>query len=108
MLMFQPLVKYADFTGRARRSEYWLFVLLNFVTALFAITLGGDVLMTLVWLGLVIPNIAVAARRLHDIDMSGWWLLISLLPFIGAIVLLVFMLLPGTSGENRFGADPRT
>jgi uncharacterized membrane protein YhaH (DUF805 family) len=57
-------------------------------------------------LAVLIPSIAVGARRLHDTDRSGWWLLIALIPFIGAIVLLVFFVLPGTQGTNRFGPDP--
>ncbi len=58
-------------------------------------------------LAMLIPSIAVGVRRMHDIDRSGWWLLIAFVPFIGVIVLLVFALLPGTAGDNRFGPDPK-
>jgi uncharacterized membrane protein YhaH (DUF805 family) len=119
-LMFQPLRKYADFQGRARRSEYWLFTLLIVIvdTVFFVLSAlaGQDGLMNLVImcllvlvsLGLFIPSLAVSFRRLHDTDRSAWWLLIGLLPFIGGLVLLVFTLLPGTLGANRFGPDPKT
>lgn len=113
-----PLKKYADFTGRARRKEYWMFVLLTFGLYIGAAildsvagmsgTVGGAYgpIMVAVALGLLIPSIAVAIRRLHDTDRSGWWLLIALVPIIGSIVLLVFMILEGTRGSNRFGPDP--
>jgi uncharacterized membrane protein YhaH (DUF805 family) len=107
LLMFQPLKKYAEFTGRASRAEYWLFFLFNFIVTLVASLVGGEsLLLPLVWLGLFIPNIAVGVRRLHDINMSGWWLLINLIPFLGALVFLVFCLIPGTVGENSYGDDP--
>lgn len=113
-----PLKKYAEFTGRARRKEYWLFVLLSFGIYIVASILDGIAglsgviagvygpIMTAAALGLLIPSIAVGVRRLHDTDRSGWWLLIALVPFVGGIVLLVFMVLEGTNGANRFGPDP--
>lgn len=113
-----PLKKYADFTGRARRKEYWMFVLLSFGIYIAASILdsiagmsglvGGvyGPIMVAAALGLLIPSIAVGVRRLHDTDRSGWWLLIALVPIIGSIVLLVFMVLEGTRGSNRFGPDP--
>lgn len=113
-----PLKKYADFTGRARRKEYWMFVLLTFGIYIAASILdsiagmsgavGGvyGPIMVAAALGLLIPSIAVGVRRLHDTDRSGWWLLIAFVPIIGGIVLLVFMVLEGTRGSNRFGADP--
>ncbi len=123
-LMFQPLKKYAEFTGRARRSEYWLFTLFVFLVELAYIILvnvvgGGQAQMNglgmaltglygLFMLGMIVPGLAVAFRRLHDTDRSAWWLLIGLLPFIGGIVLLVFNVLPGTTGANKFGPDPKT
>lgn len=104
--------RYADFQGRSARPEYWWFVLFNFlvniVIAIIAGIIGetvGSILSLLVMLALIIPGIAVTVRRLHDTDRSGWWILIALIPIVGTIVLLVFMLLPGTPGENRFGPD---
>ncbi|HWW26509.1 MAG TPA: DUF805 domain-containing protein [Caulobacter sp.] len=124
-LMFQPLKKYADFSGRARRSEYWLFTLfIILVEIAYFILLGvigggtkgnmnpiGMVLSGLYFLfvlGIIIPSLAVSFRRLHDTDRSAWWLLIAFLPFIGGLVLLVFNVLPGTNGPNKFGPDPKT
>jgi uncharacterized membrane protein YhaH (DUF805 family) len=116
-LMFEPLRKYADFTGRARRSEYWLFWLFSMAIEFLMVLLFGwrsgfpstiEVLLyCIVGLGLFVPSLAVAFRRLHDTDRSALWLLIAFLPIIGAIVLLVFTLLEGTHGPNRYGPDPK-
>lgn len=121
------LRKYADFTGRARRSEYWWFYL-AYVLAVLAVAIVGGVLTAvagavsesasgvvgtlvglvygLVALGLVLPTLAVGARRLHDTGRSGWWLLIGLIP-LGGIVLLVFWVTDSTPGTNRFGPSPK-
>ena len=112
----RPLQKYADFTGRAPRAEFWWFVLLVVIGEVVAMILDsilgihlvgayGPVL-TLFFLAILAPYLAVGARRLHDTNRSGWWLLIGLIPLIGAIVLLVFFLLPGDSGSNDFGSNP--
>src|SRR5687768_3369411 len=118
-LMFQPLRKYADFQGRARRSEYWLFTLLILIVLLLLGLLSGltggdpesfgpfDIVAVGVALAVLIPSIAVTVRRLHDTNRSGWWYLISFIPLIGALVLIVFLVLPGTPGANRFGPDPK-
>lgn len=104
--------RYADFTGRSRRSEFWWFalfcLLLNIAVGIVGAvsdTLSG-ILGFVLWLGLIIPSIAVSVRRLHDIDRTGWWMLIYLVPLIGWIVLLVFFVQRGTPGGNRFGPDP--
>lgn len=107
------LGKFATFSGRARRAEYWWFALFNLLVQIATVTLdivlfGGEVapfnmVATLV---LLIPNLAVGVRRLHDIDRSGWWILILLLPLIGLIVLLAWATMRGTQGSNRFGPDP--
>ena len=113
----RPLSKYADFSGRAPRAEYWWFYLLIIIGYLVAMILdsivgtGGilgsyGILSLVLMLGLLIPSLAAGVRRLHDTDRSGWWLLIAFIPLIGAIVLLVFFVLEGTKGDNRFGADP--
>lgn len=105
--------RYADFQGRSRRSEFWWFILfyfllilvLNFVIGGISETLGS-ILTFVVWAALLVPNIAVGVRRLHDIDRTGWWLLVGLIPVIGTVILLVFFVQRGTAGTNRFGPDP--
>jgi len=123
-LMFQPLKKYAEFNGRARRSEYWLFTLFIIIVEIVYFVLLGVTggfsqagpngasmvvmgIFSLFFLGIIVPGLAVSFRRLHDTDRSAWWLLISLIPGIGGLVLLVFTLLPGTNGPNKFGPDPK-
>jgi uncharacterized membrane protein YhaH (DUF805 family) len=113
------LTQYVGFTGRARRSEYWWFTLFTVLVGLAAAILdsglgttpGSDgstgVIGIIVNLALLLPTLAVAVRRLHDTDRSGWWLLIGLVPIVGAIVLLVFFVLDSTPGTNRFGANPK-
>ncbi len=123
--MIMPLKRYADFSGRSRRKEYWMFVLFQMLLLvpllLVAISLGGssedpaDPLsggLTLAVLGLyflvfLIPGIAVQVRRFHDQDKSGWFILLGFIPYVGSIILLVFMCLEGTRGPNRFGPDPK-
>jgi len=123
-LMFQPFKKYADFQGRARRSEYWLFWLFCFIVGLvigvLRLATGGmeamqsgrldamGVVNLLFSLAVLIPSLAVAFRRLHDTNRSAWWILIAFIPILGWIALIVFYLLPGTPGPNRFGPDPKS
>jgi uncharacterized membrane protein YhaH (DUF805 family) len=114
MLALDPLKKYAQFAGRARRAEYWQFTLLMAVGIAFLIAirdLGGSTLgaalLALFWLGMFLPSLAVSVRRLHDTSRSGWWVLISFLPLVGGVVLLVFDCLEGTKGPNRYGPDPK-
>ena len=103
--------KYADFNGRARRSEYWYFVLFNFLigTAVGVVTglIGIDWLSYIYSVALLVPGIAVGVRRLHDIGKSGWWLLISFIPLIGGIWLIILMAKEGDPGNNAFGPDPK-
>jgi uncharacterized membrane protein YhaH (DUF805 family) len=106
------LKQYADFGGRARRKEYWMFVLFNviIIVLLAAIdaALGTDgILMILYSLAVLIPSIAVAVRRLHDTGRSGWWVLIDFVPLIGPIWLLVLMVLDSQPGENQYGPNPK-
>ena len=124
--MMMPLLRYADFSGRSRRREYWMFVLLNLllslaVWTLLAVTfLAGMsetemtvvmlpvfILYGLVVLAFMIPGLAVTVRRLHDTDRSGWTLLLALVPLVGAILLIVYYCTEGTAGPNRFGPDPK-
>ena len=120
-LMLQPIRKYAEFSGRARRAEYWMFVLfyclvviaLMIVSAVFGAVLGSAgrglavAVLGLFGLAMIVPSLAVSFRRLHDINKSAWWILISLVPFVGGLVLLVFHILPGTVGPNQYGPDPK-
>ena len=112
------LKQYADFSGRARRKEYWMFVLFNMIFAIFAMILdivlgiaiegvGYGPLYGLYALAVLIPGLAVAIRRLHDVGKSGWMILISLIPLIGAIWLLVLMVTDSNSGENEYGQNPK-
>jgi uncharacterized membrane protein YhaH (DUF805 family) len=122
------LKQYVDFSGRARRTEYWMFTLFNLIIAVvlgfvdralgfgsFTGSASGGVAFSaslgllggLYSLAVLLPSLAVGVRRLHDTDRSGWWLLIGLIPLIGGIVLLVFFVIEGTRGPNRFGADPK-
>jgi uncharacterized membrane protein YhaH (DUF805 family) len=114
----EALKKYAVFSGRARRMEYWYFVLFNLIVAivlalidtLLGTTTGVSsfgLLSGIYSLAVLIPTLAVLVRRLHDIDRTGWWIFINLIPLIGTIVLLVFALTPGTPGSNRYGPDPK-
>lgn len=113
--LLDPLVKhYADFSGRANRKQFWLYalwlVVVYIVIGILSAALGekaGNAVIALVWLALIVPNLAMIVRRLHDTDRSGWWVLISFLPLIGGLILFVFELLPGTPGENRFGSQPQ-
>jgi uncharacterized membrane protein YhaH (DUF805 family) len=159
--MLLPLKRYADFSGRSRRREYWMFflgvALFYFALILLMVLLFGSrlaaaingegaaaegmteimlgfgvvgIVIALTWLLLLIPSIAVGVRRLHDIDRSGWWLMVGYGPWlaslaltaaqwsnlagiadivsnVGFLVLLVFAVMPGTAGSNRFGPDPK-
>jgi len=113
----EALKKYAVFGGRSRRKEYWYFVLFSLIVSLvlsavdallgtFSSSTNVGLLSGIYGLA-IIPSIAVSVRRLHDIDRTGWWVLISLVPVIGTIVLLVSAVLDGTPGQNRFGPNPK-
>jgi uncharacterized membrane protein YhaH (DUF805 family) len=106
-----PLKKYADFTGRARRKEFWSFWLLTlaayFAASMVDAVLGLPILTLAVALGLIVPSLAVAIRRLHDTGRSGWWLLVGFVPFVGAALLIYFYVNEGQKGSNGYGADPK-
>ena len=125
-LMLQPYRRYFDFNGRSRRSEFWLFYLFTLAVSMglnyasFAANSGNGgsshgsgVMWAIIGLLVVfsmfsfIPALAVQVRRLHDTGRSAWWLLIGLIPLVGIVVLVVFNILPGTTGPNRFGSDPK-
>lgn len=114
----QALKQYAVFKGRARRKEYWFFALFNLIVSVVLTVvdymtgsldpeLGVGLLSGIYSLAILIPSLAVTVRRLHDTDRTGWWVLIAFIPFIGAIVLLVFMLLDSKPGDNRYGPNPK-
>ncbi len=111
------LKKYAVFNGRACRAEYWYYVLFTILVSIglvivdsisgsYNATYGLGMLSGLYSLAVLIPGLAVTVRRLHDTGRSGWWLLIGLIPLLGGIVLLVFMIIEGTAGSNEHGPNP--
>jgi uncharacterized membrane protein YhaH (DUF805 family) len=103
------LRRYADFTGRATRREYWMFflfaLLITIGLGIVDSMLGTLFIASAFNLAIFIPWLAVAARRLHDIDRSGWWLLIGFIPLIGSIVLIVFFVM-GSTEDNEYGPKP--
>lgn len=106
------LKKYADFSGRARRKEYWMFALINFLITLVIGVLASmaSAFTVLGWiyaLAVLIPGIAVTVRRLHDTGRSAWMLLIALIPLVGAIVLIVFLCQDSAPGNNEYGPNPK-
>jgi len=106
------LENYANFEGRARRAEFWWYVLagicISIVLNILAAIASVLVILSLIYgLGVLIPGIAVGIRRLHDTDKSGWWLLIGLIPLVGAIVLIVFFATEGTRAPNQWGPSPK-
>jgi uncharacterized membrane protein YhaH (DUF805 family) len=107
------LAKYSDFSGRARRSEYWFWSLALFIAYIVAVILFvifkplGIIAYLAVFLGAIVPSLAVSFRRLHDTNKSGWWLLIGLVPFVGGLILLVFMCIDGDPAPNQYGPPPK-
>ncbi|MCX7548118.1 DUF805 domain-containing protein [Xanthomarina sp. F1114] len=110
---------YADFSGRARRTEYWMFILFQIIFAIVALILDGVLGMSLSsdlaygWIYLIyilatfLPSLAVTVRRLHDIGKSGWWYFISIVPLIGSIWLLVLLCSDSEPGPNKWGNNPK-
>ena len=107
------LKQYVDFSGRARRKEYWMFTLVSVIISIvFAIIDSAlfdspSVLGGIYSLAILLPSIAVSIRRLHDTSRSGWWILINLIPLIGAIVFFVFLVSDSTPGSNEWGPNPK-
>ncbi len=107
------LKNYVGFQGRARRKEYWMFVLVNVIISIVlsiveSIANISSVLTGIYSLAILLPSLAVGARRLHDTGKSGWWQLLSLIPLIGTIILLVFMCLDSEDKENKYGSNPKS
>jgi uncharacterized membrane protein YhaH (DUF805 family) len=104
---------YFNFRGRALRSEFWWWQLFTLLVAFGAgmvdgaLNLHADVIADLWALAILLPGLAVSVRRLHDTDMSGWWLFALMIPFVGVVLLIAWFIGEGTLGHNRFGADPR-
>ncbi|MBI6216298.1 DUF805 domain-containing protein [Proteus sp. DFP240708] len=115
---------YANFSGRARRKEYWMFTLVNtiIITVLYAILISSvdmntgemsslgsiaGIIIGIYSLAIIIPSLAVTIRRFHDQDKSGWMFLLAFIPAVGGLIVFVFMCLEGTKGDNRFGPDPK-
>jgi uncharacterized membrane protein YhaH (DUF805 family) len=112
------LKKYATFSGRSQRAEYWYYTLfyiliyigltiIDSVTGTFDAEAGVGLLGSLMGLALLIPTLAVTVRRLHDTGRSGWWLLIGLIPLVGLIVMLVFTVQDSKPGDNEYGPNPK-
>lgn len=104
--------KFAEFSGRARRQEFWMFFVFNAIAGVVLSAVDGilgtcGVLGGLYNLAVLIPSLAVGARRLHDTDRSGWWQLIAFVPIVGIIVLIVFYASDSKPGANRFGSNPK-
>lgn len=121
--MFMPYRRYADFSGRSRRKEYWMFVLFTVIVYMAILLIGGGlgsveepgglfsglsgILLIAFWVVTLVPAIAVQVRRFHDQDKSGWWILLGFVPIIGGLAVLVFMCFEGTRGPNEYGPDPK-
>jgi uncharacterized membrane protein YhaH (DUF805 family) len=101
---------YVNFSGRACRSEYWYWILFiiiaDIVAGIIDYAIGVQVVTSLFGLATILPNLAVAIRRLHDLDRTGWWIFIGLIPLVGWIILIIWYCTRGTAGPNRFGPDP--
>jgi len=106
LYFFEVFEKYAIFSGRSRRKEYWYFFLFNAIIST-VLSLIYPPLGAIYLLVALIPGVAVAIRRLHDINRSGWWLLISIIPFIGTIPFIIFMAKDGDSKKNQYGPGPK-
>lgn len=113
-LVYQGIKNYATFSGRARRKEYWMFSLFNCIVwlILYGLMLASESslitgISVLYIFATFIPSLSVIVRRLHDIERSGWFYFISFIPVVGPIIVLVWLCKEGTTGANRYGADPK-
>lgn len=114
-----PWKRYAEFSGRSRRMEYWVFALINTVIVCVFYGIGIAqviashsfspilILPILFAFAMIVPSLACGVRRLHDQDKSGWLLLLGFIPIVGGLIMLVLMLLSGTAGPNQYGPDPK-
>ncbi|MEQ4923010.1 DUF805 domain-containing protein [Proteus hauseri] len=119
---FLALKNYFNFSGRARRKEYWMFTLINIIIFMFfmisivglrekgessPVSTAGLTLIVFYYLFTIIPSLSLCVRRFHDQDRSGWFVLLLLIPSLGPLIVFVFMCIEGTKGKNRFGSDPK-
>jgi uncharacterized membrane protein YhaH (DUF805 family) len=122
--MFLPFKRYAEFSGRSRRKEYWMFFLFQMIVLFGFVGIAGLIdpksmepgagppgivlaLLGIYMLAVFVPSLAVQVRRFHDQNRSGWFVLINIIPYLGSLIVLLLMLVSGTQGENRFGPDPK-
>ena len=111
---------YANFNGRARRKEYWMFTLFFLLFALLAgfvigiLSAAGEtvamiaIILAVVWyLAHLVPSLAVTVRRLHDTGKSGWFYLLAIIPYIGGLIIFIFTVIEGDKGDNKYGPDPK-
>ena len=107
----KALKNYVGFSGRSQRKEYWMFALFNIIIAIglaiVDVVAGTGVLSAIYALAVFLPGLAVSIRRLHDIGKSGWWIWIGVIPLIGALILLWFVVTDSDSGENTYGPNPK-
>ncbi len=108
----KALRQYADFEGRARRKEYWMFTLFNLIFAILAVVIDGligtgAIIYLFYVLATIIPNLSVSVRRLHDVGKSGWMYLVALIPLVGFIWLLVLLTTDSQPGDNEYGPNPK-
>jgi uncharacterized membrane protein YhaH (DUF805 family) len=112
------LKKYAQFSGRSRRKEYWMFTLFHCLIAILLCVLSlllrdsglspvVSIVFGLYLLAVLVPSLAVSVRRLHDTGKSGWWILIGLVPAVGGLILLIFVCLDSVPGPNEYGPNPK-
>lgn len=114
-----PLRRYADFSGRSGRKEFWMFQLLPLAIVVLALLVVGNSdggldtpaglfagILILALLGLMVPLLAVEVRRFHDMNRTGWLVLLNLIPYVGSLIVYVVMFFEGTEGENQYGPDP--
>ena len=104
--------QYAVFSGRSRRQEYWMFTLINIIISIELSFIDGavgtaGVLQGIYGLALLLPSIGVTIRRLHDTGHSAWWIFIGVVPIIGAIIMIIFLVKDSDPGENRYGPNPK-
>lgn len=118
----RPINKYADFSGRSQRKEFWMFTLgISVVYFLLFSTMIGSafsgemgffgwlslIIFCILVMAVVVPTVAVQARRFHDQDLSGWFTLLNFIPYIGGVIVLIIMCMDGTPGPNRYGPNPK-
>jgi uncharacterized membrane protein YhaH (DUF805 family) len=106
------LTNYAQFSGRARRAEYWNFLLFNMIACIIlmvfsVVTKAFLIVIAVYYLGVFIPSLAVSVRRMHDLGKSGWYILVGIIPIVGGIWYLILVCSAGEEGANEYGPDPK-